>query len=392
MKQLREENQEQAAKRDTDRLRRQMVPKAAAPANAPAAMGGMALESSAAGLANDGVGAYTPMDVTKSVQAAAAADKLGELFQYTVPKVTLPRQRSAMLPIVTDAVDVERVSIYNPTALPTHPLNGALITNTSGKHLLQGPMTVLDGGGYAGDATIDNLPPNDHRLISYAIDIPVKVDATSQNDERRIVSGKLVEGVLQLSVRLLATRAYQFENGAADDRTIVIEHAFRQGWKLVDTPEPFEKTPVLYRWKLAVAAGKAAKQVVKEEIVTQEALAVTNLDAGSIEFYLRDGAIPQGVKDALAKAGAMRREQADLQHQIEARQNELNQIAQDQNRLRENMRTVDQRTDYYQRLLKKLNDQETQVEAKQGELEKLRSQLEAKTRELNDYLAHLTVQ
>ena len=34
--------------------------------------------------------------------------KLGELFQYTVGNVTLPRQKSAMLPIITDGVEIER--------------------------------------------------------------------------------------------------------------------------------------------------------------------------------------------------------------------------------------------------------------------------------------------
>ena len=37
--------------------------------------------------------------------------------------------------------------------------NGARIKNTTGKHLLQGPITVLEAGSYAGDAQIDALIP-----------------------------------------------------------------------------------------------------------------------------------------------------------------------------------------------------------------------------------------
>ncbi len=44
-----------------------------------------------------------------------------------------------MIPIVADAVEVERLSIYNPNVLAKHPLNGVRVKNTSGKHLLQGP-------------------------------------------------------------------------------------------------------------------------------------------------------------------------------------------------------------------------------------------------------------
>ena len=87
------------------------------------------------------------MDATSSIQSVASAAKIGELFQYTVGNVTLPRQKSAMLPIITDSVEVERLSIYNAAVLPRNPLNGARLKNTTDKHLLQGPITVLDDLG-----------------------------------------------------------------------------------------------------------------------------------------------------------------------------------------------------------------------------------------------------
>jgi len=117
------------------------------------------------------------LDAAASVEAIALTAKLGELFQYTVPNVTLPRQKSAMLPIITDSIEVERLSIYNAAVLRTNPLNGVRLKNTTGKHLLQGPVTVLDKGGYSGDARIDNVPPGQERLLSYGIDLDVAVDA-----------------------------------------------------------------------------------------------------------------------------------------------------------------------------------------------------------------------
>jgi hypothetical protein len=126
------------------------------------------------------------------VIAAAAAGQVGELFQYSMDQVSLPRQRSAMIPIIADDIAVERVSIYNQAVLPHHPLSGARLHNTTGKHLLQGPITVLDDNAYGGDAQIDNLPPGQERLLSYAIDLQVQVNATNQRRESRIQTGKLV--------------------------------------------------------------------------------------------------------------------------------------------------------------------------------------------------------
>jgi hypothetical protein len=239
---------------------------------------------------------------TISVIAAAAAGKIGELFQYTVGHVSLPRQRSALLPIVTDTIDVERVSIYNQSVLANHPLNGALLKNTTGKHLLQGPVTVLDGNTYAGDARIDNVPPGQERLISYTIDLQVQINATNNQQESAIQMGKIVKGVLQLTRKHVFGQDYIIENKGEHDKVVVIEHPSRQGWKLVDSPNPFETTDTLYRCKESVAAGKTAKLAVQEELVQGETIAILAADLGQREFYSRIGEIPKDVREASIKA------------------------------------------------------------------------------------------
>ena len=72
------------------------------------------------------------IDANAGIVSIASAGKLGELFQYNIENVSLPRQRSAMLPIVTDDIVAERVSIYNQSVLARNPLYGARIRNTTG--------------------------------------------------------------------------------------------------------------------------------------------------------------------------------------------------------------------------------------------------------------------
>src|SRR5262249_46762986 len=58
-------------------------------------------------------------------QSMATAAKLGDFFQYSIDKpVSLPRQKSAMLPIVNKDVDGTRVSIYNEKTQAKFPLLG----------------------------------------------------------------------------------------------------------------------------------------------------------------------------------------------------------------------------------------------------------------------------
>ena len=110
---------------------------------------------------------------------------MGNFFQYSIDTpVTLPRQQSAMLPIVTGDVKAEKVSIYNQDVQAKHPLAGLKFTNTTGLYLMQGPITVFDGGAYAGDAKIEDLPPGTERLISYALDLDTEVAPESEGPAR----------------------------------------------------------------------------------------------------------------------------------------------------------------------------------------------------------------
>ena len=332
-----------------------------------------------------------PLDPTARVLAAAAAGQVGELFQYSMDRVSLPRQRSAMIPIIADEIAVERVSIYNQAVLPHQPLSGARLRNTTGKHLPQGPITVLDDNAYAGDAQIDNLPPGQERLLSYAIDLQVQVNATNQRHESRIQTGKLVKGVLQLTHKSLFTQEYVAENRADRDKLLVVEHPFRKGWTLVETPKPLEITDTLYRFQELVSGGKTAMLTVKEEVVQGETIAILPTDLGQLESYSRMGEIPKDVRDALLKAMSLKGALVETERQLRERHQQLTDIANEQQRIRENMAAVSTTSQYYTRLLTKLNDQETTLEKLQAEIEQLKHILERQRNELETYLSNTTI-
>jgi hypothetical protein len=333
-----------------------------------------------------------PMDAAASVASVASAAKLGELFQYTVGSVSLPRQKSAMIPIITDPVEVERLSIYNQGVLGRHPLTGARVKNTTGKHLLAGPVTVLDGSSYAGDASIDNVPPGQERLVSFGVDLEVIVDATKNTNSSAIQTGSIVKGVLHVKRKNVFSQDYLSENKGDKDKTLIVEHPIRQGWKLVDTDKPLETTETLYRFKGKVAAGKASKLTVKEEVIQDEEFAILPADPGQLDWYSKQGEIPQKVRDVLIKAMQLKSAVIDTQRQIDEHKQHVTQITAEQQRMRENMKTVRQGSEYYNRLMSKLDTQETQIESLQTEAEQLQKTLEKQQKDLEAYLAGTTVE
>src|SRR5262249_30994760 len=92
------------------------------------------------------------MDLGRSrVGSVADPPTLGDSFQHRLAKpVSLARQKSALLPIVNKDVEGTRVSIYNERTQAKFPLLGLKFKNTSGLHLMQGPITVFEGSNYAG--------------------------------------------------------------------------------------------------------------------------------------------------------------------------------------------------------------------------------------------------
>jgi hypothetical protein len=117
-----------------------------------------------------------------SIAAAAAGREFGELFEYRIPTpVTVRRNESAMLPFLQQKVDTRKLLIYSdPSA--AHPLDAAEITNSTGKTLDGGPITVYEGGGYAGEALMETVKMDDKRLISYGVDLGTRI--TTQWDSQ----------------------------------------------------------------------------------------------------------------------------------------------------------------------------------------------------------------
>ena len=110
------------------------------------------------------------------VSMAMAKDK-GELFEYRIDQpVSLAKHTSALLPIIGQTLQGQKVSLYNQNVNAKHPLNGYRLKNTSALHLMQGPITLFDSGAYAGDARIEDLAPGQDRLISYALDLKTEVE------------------------------------------------------------------------------------------------------------------------------------------------------------------------------------------------------------------------
>jgi chromosome segregation ATPase len=162
---------------------------------------------------------------------------------------------------------------------------------------------------------------------------------------------------------------------------------------LIDTPKPIEVTEDLKRFRLDLPAGKTRKLRVKSQATSSIAIQLVSADEKEFKYCTTDNAIPKAVRDAVAKLMRMRAAIAETNAQASERRAQVANITVEQTRIRENMKTVNQQqSEYYTRLLKKLNDQESEIEKLQGEATDLLKTAAGQKKELDDYLSGLTVQ
>ncbi len=326
------------------------------------------------------------------VKSLAEAGDVGELFQYHIEApVTLTRQKSAMLPIVNGKVEGKKVSIYNQNVNAKHPLSGLELTNSTGLHLMQGPITVFDDGAYAGDAQIQDLPPGSKRLISYALDLDTEVAPSNGSGKQELVKVALTKGILVVTRKYEQQRNFTVKNSGRRVKTVLVEHPKSSPWHLVTPEKPAETTRDLYRFAVEAKPGEAAKLAVVEQYTADQRITLSNIDDNTILLYVRAKEVDQKVKDALNEVLRRKHEIQNLVNQRNQLEQQIRVVDQEQARIRQNMAQLDRNTDLYNRYVKKFTEQEDQVESLRTQIRAIQAKETQLRKDLDDFLINLTI-
>ncbi len=335
----------------------------------------------------------TDPDANQTFQAVASGEEIGNHYQYVIDhKVSLPRQKSAMLPILNHNIVTTQVSIFNEAVQTKFPLLGLRLKNTTGQHLTQGPITVYEAGGYAGDSRIMDLQPSEERLLSYAVDFGIEIKAQEKNAPQQLTGVKIVKGVLEKTSKLQETKSYLIQNRSPHDRLLLIEHPVRPDWNLTLPKKPTELTREVYRFEIKLPAGKGAKQEVIEEKVILQQMTLLSTEDDQLSFYLQNAVATPRLREALKKAVNLRALLLESKRDLDDVKNRVKSITEDQVRLRENLKAVPSTSAAHKRYLDKFDHQETDFEKLQDELGKKQETEQQRLKEYENYLAGLSVE
>src|SRR5258708_1880737 len=165
--------------------------------------------------------------------------KLGDLFEYEIEHpVTIRRNQSALVPIVLRPFEGRPVLLYNKGSREENPMRCVEFKNTTGLTLEGGPVTVLEGSSYVGEAMLETLKPDEQRLVPYAVELGVFVLDNIDSHEEGVHRVTIRKGVLKTSYREVRQTTYSINNKGDEEHTLYLEYPRdHRDWKLYDTPD-----------------------------------------------------------------------------------------------------------------------------------------------------------
>ena len=330
--------------------------------------------------------------VASTVAATAVGAELGELFEYKIDRpVNIRKGESAMLPFFRERVEARRLLIYDHSNASQHPLNVVELTNSGDTTMDGGAITVYDAGAYAGEALMETVKSGDKRLISYAVDLGTRITAAFDSESKLLSEFHFQRGLLTTKTARRETKTFTIRNVDSKSKTVIIEHAARPEYKLIDM-KPEEKTANSYRFEVKVDPGATKKFPVVEERVYSQQIAVTNMTPDQIFAYVRNEKLDEAGRKKLEEIADLKRQIADTDRELGRVNEQINNFSQDQSRLRSNISTLRSVAGQQQRVMEyadKLSAQEGKLVSLRDQQNELRLQKDRLHKELNTLMETL---
>jgi hypothetical protein len=297
---------------------------------------------------------------------------------------------------------VRRVVLYkNGVGYFEHlgPVRGSQdvhIDFTSALTLDGGSFSVLENEVFAGEGLTDPIKPGERRLLSYATDLGLLVEAQQNNQPQHVTKVKIAKGTMTQISELHERTLYTVRNQDESPRVLVIEHPARLDAVLAKgTKEPEERAPGVYRFKLDLPSKSTASLPVEEVRVLQTNYQIADLNDDQIAVFSKNGTITPDVSQALQKISAQKAVVSKLEEEMELRQKDIDRIVEDQGRLRENMKALKGSSEekaLLQRYTKQLDQQETQLDVLRKSIQDTESQRDAANDQLEKMIADLQLE
>jgi hypothetical protein len=274
------------------------------------------------------------------------------------------------------------------------PLRALWITNSSDLTLDRGSFSIVENGAFGGEGLLETVHPGEKRLLSCAADQAVRVSIDHRNDSRRVTTIAVSKGVLRATSAEVAEVEYLVHNAAPEGRAVIVEQPRRAGWELDSDPKPAETTPTAYRFRVATAPRETVRLHIGERHIFEQHFRLVDSTDQQLMVFLQNAKASAAVMQELEPVFAAKRAVAALDAQIGEKQSAINQLVEDQKRVRDNLGALKGSTEersLAKRYTAELNGQEDTLATLRRDLAGLQQQRQTAEVDLNNKIESLTL-
>ena len=331
-----------------------------------------------------GSGAMSEEYAALPAESRAAGVREGNFYRYEVKNpVTVEARSSAMIPIIQHPESGSTLGVYDPAY--SLVFKGIRLENNSEAHWAAGPVTVIEGRYYGGDAMLPEMIPGSSRLLTYAVHGTAEVEKSIETEPQRITALKIAGGILYRTDKITRETIYRIEG---DEKELLIIHPKDYGWKLTGNPDIFEENAAEYRF--SVTADDRILRIPEEYIIsTQYGLA--GFRTGDLGLYIDWAGISPAMKKALERITELKKRTEEISAEINTLSSSLSRIQRDQGRIRENMKVLDRESELFRQYSETLASQEKEINTINQKIDSLQERLASAERDLRDYISRLDI-
>ena len=332
--------------------------------------------------------------VVASTEVKTTTAAFDDFFAYNISDaITIRKNESALVPILQQKIDADRVTLVSSNGNTTgQPLRALWVTNTTGLTLDRGSFSIVENGNFGGEGLLDPIHAGERRLLSYAADQAVHVSIDGDNTTDRITLIRGSRGVVNIHRADVHELTFVIHNSAADHRSVITELPVAGGYKLDSTPAPVETTASVYRFRSEVDAGQTVRLHVSGRHEGYTTYYLSNSDDSQLTFLLNQTNHNPQFEAALQPVIDARHRVYDAQKAVDQTNDRLKNLRSEEDRQRANITSLAAADkSATARFVHDLNATEDQIKAAQTELAARQAALDAAKADLAGRIENFSI-
>ena len=214
--------------------------------------------------------------------AGAASEPIGSALFIAPTPLSIKKDRSALLNMLSVTTRGEQVYYYDPVSSrgsKRFAFRAVRLENPSAHTLESGPFTVYAQGEFLGEGLSEPIPPKTTAFIPFALDRQLLVEPVVDTREEidRLVT--IQRGIVKTEAQTVRRTKLALVNRGESAAKVWVRHAVPQGWKLRDSKVKAEKLRGAHLFPVTVPARGALELVIEESQPLEKTIDI-NTDSG----------------------------------------------------------------------------------------------------------------